>query len=168
MSTEQPIKVTSHVARDFLQNAAYFNTMPKLVWEYVANSLDAANEGVQAIIAVELTSNYVTVSDNGRGMSRKELNNFFQMHAENVQRKHGKRVRGRFGTGKCAAFGLANCLRIDTVQAGSKNSVELCRQDIEQARRRRYCQMLWIGASRAVIPGSPRPLASLRFALLEV
>jgi hypothetical protein len=32
----------------------------------------------------------------------------------------------------------------------------------------RYCQMLWIGASRAVIPGDAHPLASLRLALLEV
>ena len=49
-----PIHVTSHVARDFLQNAAYFNTLSKIVWEYVSNSLDAAEEGVLAIIVVEV------------------------------------------------------------------------------------------------------------------
>jgi len=36
----KPIQVTSHVSRDFLQNAAYFNTVPKVVWEYVSNSVD--------------------------------------------------------------------------------------------------------------------------------
>jgi hypothetical protein len=129
----QPITVTSHVSRDFLQNAAYFNTMPKLIWEYVANSLDAAKEDMPVIVAVDITSNYVTISDNSRGMSRNELRTFFQMHGENIQKKRGKRVRGRFGTGKSAAFGLANYLRIDTTQNGLRNAVELHRKDIEQA-----------------------------------
>ena len=129
----QPIQVTSHVARDFLQNAAYFNTMPKLIWEYVANSLDAARDGIPIVIDVEMTRNHAIITDNGRGMSRGELNSFFQMHGENTQRKRGRRVRGRFGTGKCAAFGLANCLRIDTSQAGLRNIVELQREDIERA-----------------------------------
>ena len=133
MPGRERIEVTSHVARDFLQNAAYFSTMPKLVWEYVANSLDAAKDDLLAIVEVEITSHEVRVSDNGRGMSRDELSSFFQMHGENIQRKRGKRVRGRFGTGKCAAFGLADRLQIDTVQSGLRNVVELCRRDIEQA-----------------------------------
>ena len=131
MPRERQIRVTSHVSRDFLQNAAYFNTLPKIVWEYVANSLDAAKDGVQAVVAVEISSRYIKISDNGRGMSREELHNFFQMHGENIQRRRGRRVRGRFGTGKSAAFGLANSLRIDTSQNGIRNVVELTRKDIE-------------------------------------
>ena len=133
MARQGSIKVTSHVARDFLQSAAYFNTMPKIVWEYVANSLDAAKDDLRTIIAVKITSHEVSISDNSRGMSRTELGSFFEMHGENPLRKKGKRVRGRFGTGKCAAFGLANLLCIDTIQAGSRNIVELHRRDIEQA-----------------------------------
>ena len=134
MPGQQSIEVTSHVARDFLQNAAYFNTMPKVVWEYIANSLDAIKENIPTtVIAVELTSHEVSISDNGRGMSRRELSNFFQMHGENIQRKQGRRVRGRFGTGKCAAFGLANSFSIHTAQAEKRNVVELHRSDIEQA-----------------------------------
>ncbi len=134
MARQRSIEVTSHVARDFLQNAAYFNTMPKVVWEYVANSLDAVKDDILTVIAVELTSHEVSISDNSRGMSRKELGSFFQMHGENILRKQGRRVRGRFGTGKCAAFGLANSLRIETTQAGLRNVVELHRKDIEKAR----------------------------------
>ena len=133
MTTQPSIEVTSHVARDFLQNAAYFNTMPKVIWEYVANSLDAAKNNITIVIAVEITSHEVRISDNSRGMSRKELGTFFEMHGENILRKQGRKVRGRFGTGKCAAFGLANSLRIDTIQAGSRNVVELHRKDIERA-----------------------------------
>ena len=135
MVGDKPIEVTSHVARDFLQNAAYFSTMPKIVWEYVANSLDAGKEGAVATIAVEITSHGVTISDNGQGMSREGLRNFFQMHGENAPNAvRGIRVRGRFGTGKCAALSLAQCLRIDTVQSGLRNVVQLRRDDIEGAR----------------------------------
>jgi hypothetical protein len=133
MSTPKPIEVTSHVARDFLQNSAYFNTMPKIVWEYVSNSLDNAQDGIPAVVVVEITSNYARISDNGLGMSRDELGNFFRMHGENVQRKRGRKSRGRFGTGKSAAFGLANLLRIDTTKSGLRNAVELHRRDIEVA-----------------------------------
>ena len=90
MSTPKPIEVTSHVARDFLQNSAYFNTMPKIIWEYVSNSLDNAKDGIPAVVAVEITSNYARISDNGLGMSRDELGNFFRMHGENLQRKRGR------------------------------------------------------------------------------
>jgi hypothetical protein len=108
--------------------------MSKVVWEYVANSLDAVKDDSLTIVAVETTSHEVNISDNSRGMSRKELSSFFQMHGENILRKQGKRVRGRFGTGKCAAFGLANSLQIDTTQKGLRNVVELHRKDIEKAR----------------------------------
>lgn len=128
-----PILVTSHVARDFLQNSAYFNTPAKVVWEYVSNALDAAKETLPVTVAVDITNRWITIADDGQGMSREELVAFFQMHGENTYRKRGKRVRGRFGTGKSAAFGIANCLEIDTAQSGLRNVVELHRGDIESA-----------------------------------
>jgi Histidine kinase-, DNA gyrase B-, and HSP90-like ATPase len=133
MST-QGIVVQSHVGRDLLQNAAYFSSMPKVVWEYVSNSLDNAGDSKTAEVVVELSNDRLRVADNCSGMSRKELQNFFTMHGENVQRARGKKVRGQFGTGKSAAFGIANVLRVDTVKDGKRNIVELARQDIESAK----------------------------------
>jgi len=130
----EPIVVSSHVARDFLQNAAYFNSAAKVVWEYVSNSLDAARDDIPPQVHVEVTNQEIRVADNGRGMSRYELGAFFRMHGENEARKRGRRVRGMFGTGKCAAFGIAKCLRITTVQSGLENVVELRRSDIDAAR----------------------------------
>lgn len=127
------INVTSHVSRDFLQNSAYFSTADKVVWEYVSNSLDAAKAGEMAIVIVDVRSGLITVQDNGQGMSRDDLRNFFQMHGENTHRRKGKKVRGMFGTGKCAAFGLAKTLTIDTVQAGLRNVVRLTLADIRKA-----------------------------------
>ena len=129
-----PIQVTSHVSRDFVQSAQYFNTFEKVVWEYVSNSLDGAKDSQPVTVIVEITRNKITVADNGRGMSRDELRAFFQMHGENLHRRRGKATRGRFGTGKSAAFGVANQLTIDTVQNGRRNHVSLTREEIKSAK----------------------------------
>jgi hypothetical protein len=129
------ISVKSHVSRDFLQNAAYFNTLPKVVWEYVSNSLDNGREAVQTTVIAEIRKEEGTliIADNGTGMSRDDLERFFTMHGENIQRKRGKRVRGRFGTGKSAAFGIAKSLTIDTRKNGKRNVVSLHLDDIKKA-----------------------------------
>ncbi len=127
------ILVTSHVSRDFEQSAAVFNTVEKVVWEYVSNSIDSAKDEGTITVFVQVKPNSITVKDNGRGMSRKELAGFFQMHGENLHRKRGKATRGRFGTGKSAAFGVARMLTIDTVQNGLRNMVSLSKGDIRLA-----------------------------------
>jgi len=76
----------------------------------------------------------IVIADNGSGMSRADLRQFFKMHGENLQRKKGKRVRGRFGTGKSAAFGIANLLEIETTKDGKRNRVRLSRKRIEEAK----------------------------------
>ncbi len=129
------LAVTSHVSRDFLQNAAYFNSLPKVVWEYVSNSLDNGKEGAPITVAVEISKEekILTIADNGTGMSRSDLRRFFTMHGENIQRKKGKRVRGRFGTGKSAAYGIAKLLQIETRQDGKRNVLSLHVDDIKKA-----------------------------------
>jgi hypothetical protein len=129
-----PLKVTSHVSRDLLQNAAYFSTLPKVVAEYVTNAIDSAAPGQAIRCEVTLSPKEVTIADTGSGMSHAELSNFFQMHGENIQRRRGRTVRGKFGTGKSAAFGVANILQVETINAGKRNIVELHRKDVESAR----------------------------------
>ena len=129
------LAVTSHVSRDFLQNAAYFNSLAKVIWEYVSNSLDNGKEEIPVTVVVEISKedNSLTIADNGTGMSRSDLVRFFTMHGENIQRKRGKRVRGRFGTGKSAAYGIAKLLKIDTRQNGKRNVLSLHVDDIKKA-----------------------------------
>ena len=74
----------------------------------------------------------IVITDNGRGMDWAGLQNFFVMHGENVDRKEGRPGRGRFGTGKSAAFGVASLLRITTVRNRKRSTVELNRADIEK------------------------------------
>jgi hypothetical protein len=133
--TTAEIHVRSHVSRDLLQAAAMFKNERLAVWEYVANGLQYVAPGVSPVVRVRLDSKgkKITISDNGRGMDWEGLRNFFVMHGENVDRKHGKGGRGRFGTGKSAAFGVADTLRLTTVSAGKKSVVELRRADLDAA-----------------------------------
>lgn len=129
------ILVKSHIARDLLQNAALFKTDRAIVWEYVANSLQYVERGRGPVVRVSLDSKNkkITIADNGRGMDWRGLHNFFVMHGENVDRKQGHPGRGRYGTGKSAAFGIADLLRITSVRSRKRSIVELTRLDVEKA-----------------------------------
>jgi hypothetical protein len=135
MSVQPQLKVTSHVGRDLLASAASFKTEAAVVWEYVVNSLQYVDPGVspRVQVAIALGRKGITISDNGRGMSSKDLAHFFRMHGENQERLAGRTGRGKFGTGKSAAFGIANVLRVDTVRNGKRNVVSLTRQMIEKS-----------------------------------
>lgn len=132
-TTTDQIYVKSHVARDLLQSAGLFKTDKLVVWEYVSNGLQYVNPGTSPLVRVTLDSKMkkIVIADNGRGMDWAGLQNFFVMHGENIDRKEGRPGRGRFGTGKSAAFGIAALLRITTVRSGKRSTVELNRADIE-------------------------------------
>lgn len=129
------ITVRTHVARDLLQSAALFKTESLVVWEYVSNGLQYREPGISPVVNVSLDSRrkLITIDDNGCGMDRKGLQNFFVMHGENQERKGGRPGRGRFGTGKSAAFGVADELRVSTIRHGKRNTVVLTREDILSA-----------------------------------
>jgi histidine kinase/DNA gyrase B/HSP90-like ATPase len=132
-ATDQ-IYVKSHVARDLLQSAGLFKTDKLVVWEYVSNGLQYVNPGTNPVVRIRLDSKNkrIVIVDNGRGMDWAGLQNFFVMHGENIDRKEGRPGRGRFGTGKSAAFGIASLLRIITVRDKRRSTVELSRADIEK------------------------------------
>lgn len=134
MSTTK-VHVTSHVSRDLLQSAGMFRNERLVVWEYVSNSLDYVDPGTSPIVRVRMDAkkHRIIFEDNGRGMDLAGLSNFFRMHGENVDRKSGRGGRGRFGTGKSAAFGIGDVLRITTVHNGKRSKVELTRTDLAAA-----------------------------------
>ncbi len=129
---ESQIHVKSHVGRDLIQSANSFGKEDKVVWEYVSNGLQYVDAGVNPIVKVTLDSKNkkITVDDNGRGMDWRGLQNFFLMHGENIDRKMGRPGRGLFGTGKSAAFGIADILKVTTVKNSKRSCVELHRADI--------------------------------------
>src|ERR1700722_2165828 len=112
------LRVTSHVGRDLLQSAQLFKHEHAVVWEYVSNGLQYKDPATKPTVVVEIDpkAKTIQVSDNGRGMRMVDLQRYFQMHGENLDRKQGRPGRGFFGTGKSAAFGIANELIITTVR----------------------------------------------------
>jgi Histidine kinase-, DNA gyrase B-, and HSP90-like ATPase len=132
MTVQPQLKVTSHVGRDLLASAASFKNEAVVAWEYVVNSLQYVDPGVSPRIQVTVLpgGKGIRIADNGRGMSVADLEHFFQMHGENVERRSGRPGRGKFGTGKSAAFGIASTLRVDTVHSGKRNIVGLTRDMI--------------------------------------
>jgi hypothetical protein len=135
MTPSGDLYVTSHVARDLLQSSGVFEHERLVVWEYVSNGLDYVDAGVKPVVKVLIDNHRGAISciDNGRGMDFAGLRNFFTMHGENVDRQQRRPVRGFFGTGKSAAFGIASVLRVTTVRGGKRSKAELRREDIEAA-----------------------------------
>ena len=127
----EDLAVTSHVGRDLLQSAALFKHEHSVVWEYVSNGLEYVDPGTKPLVTVRATSDAITIQDNGRGMTFADLGRYFTMHGENIDRQQGRPGRGFFGTGKSAAFGIANCLEVTTVKNGMKAQVRLTREEIE-------------------------------------
>src|SRR5262245_26927996 len=101
--------VRSHVGRDLLQSAAVFRNERAVIWEYVSNGLQYVEPGTPPEVRVRIDDRKkrISIADNGRGMMWSDLENFFIMHGENLDRKAGRMGRGMFGTGKSAAFGIA-------------------------------------------------------------
>jgi hypothetical protein len=129
------LKVTSHVGRDLLQAAASFKSDHAVVWEYVVNSLQYVEEGVlpKVYVLVRPKSHEIEITDNGRGMRSADLERYFMMHAENADRQRGKTGRGKFGTGKSAAFGIGRVLTVDTCRDRTRNVVRLTRDAIDRS-----------------------------------
>jgi len=132
MTAQPQLKLTSHVGRDLLGSAASFKNEAVVVWEYVVNSLQYVDPGVSPRVQVTVLpgGRGIRIADNGSGMSVANLARFFQMHGENLERRAGRPGRGKFGTGKSAAFGIANTLQVDTVHNGKRNVVVLTRDMI--------------------------------------
>src|SRR5882672_8389363 len=131
--TVSTLKVTSHVGRDLLQSAQLFRHEHAVVWEYVSNGLQYKDSGTKPTVVVNIDpkARKIQIRDNGRGMLIKDLEHYFQMHGENLDRKQGRPGRGFFGTGKSAAFGIGNSLTLTTVRNGKRSKVCLTRKDIE-------------------------------------
>src|ERR1043166_3740583 len=120
------LSVVTDSARDLLQSAAFFSNEKLVAWEYISNGLQYVDPGTspRVDVVVDTKQKRMIVSDNGRGMTLADLQNFFVMHGENIDRKQGRAGRGRFGTGKAAAFGVADVLRVGTVQGSRRCVVE--------------------------------------------
>lgn len=142
MGSLDGLEMESNVGRDVLSTASSFGSVAKVIAEYVSNSVDAVENGQAVNVIVSKRRAYVggvrlVIEDDARGMDGDDLRRFFTMHAENEARRRGRTVRGVFGTGKAAAFGIGSSLQVETVRDGQKWVVRLEKTELENAVRER-------------------------------
>lgn len=116
------IKLDRHVLRQ-LGSQLYGDT-PSVIAELVANSYDADAKNVW--ITIDTENNNVLVEDDGKGMSASDINNsFLNIGYDKRDGKKktdlGRKIMGRKGIGKLAAFSLTNCVVVCSVKAGKKS-----------------------------------------------
>jgi len=131
------LEMESNVGRDVLSTANAFGNLPKVVAEYASNSIDAGEDGQAVSVTVSKRraygANRIVIEDDARGMDDADLRRFFYMHAENEARRRGRKVRGVFGTGKAAAFGIGSSLQVETIRNGNQWVVRLEKAELEAA-----------------------------------
>jgi hypothetical protein len=130
-------EMESNVARDVLSTASSFGSLPKVIAEYVTNSIDARVNGYPVTVKITKSryggATRIAISDDASGMNDEDLRRFFFMHAENEARRRGRRTRGRFGTGKAAAFGVGTSLQVETRRDRRQWRVRLQKDELEAA-----------------------------------
>jgi len=110
------IKYTTNTARAILGASALFKNPHTVIWEYVTNEIQYREKGTKPEVHVVLENDKIIIKGNGEGMNVDGLKNFFTLHGENQERKKGKPGRGKHGTGKAAAFAIANTFLISTIK----------------------------------------------------
>ena len=122
-----------------------YKQLPQAIAELITNSWDADSHNVQ--ININYKEKIIIVSDDGNGMSAKEINENFLTIARNRRltdkqndekketglSKNGRKVTGKKGLGKLALFGIANTIIIDSIRNGKLNSFELNYNDIQSS-----------------------------------
>ena len=115
-----------------------YSNIPAVLAEVVANAWDADAETVRVDISEDPAS--ITISDDGHGMSRNEINARFlkvgyrrREQAGPVTPKHGRLVMGRKGIGKLSLFSIANSIEVQTARNGRVHGFTMSLEDIERA-----------------------------------
>lgn len=110
-----------------------YSTLPPALAELISNAYDADAENV-VLEFLEVGSNkFITVKDDGTGMSSIDIQQRFLVIGRNRRRHDGDKPTPRFGRyatgkkglGKLALFGLAKEITIDTVKDGKRNRFTL-------------------------------------------
>ena len=149
MTTKLKSGMTTHAGRSLLQEAARFSNEGKAVGEYVKNSWQYTDHDPTVEIFVNHDDKSIRIVDNSNGMDIDDINKrFLVLHQENVERAKGKIGRGEFGTGKIAALGIGEILRVRTVRNKKINEFEINRSDCDAAVSEKEVKVHWIKSNQ--------------------
>ena len=137
--------MTTHAGRSLLQEAARFSNEGKAVGEYVKNSWQYTDHDPTVEILVDQENKSIRIIDDSNGMDKDDINKrFLVLHQENIERAKGKIGRGEFGTGKIAALGIGEILRVRTVRNKKINEFEIRRKDCDAKISEKEVKVHWI------------------------
>ena len=112
-----------------------YSTVPAVISETVANAWDA-DAGVVAVeIREEKGKKIIVVTDNGLGMSEKEINEKFltvgyqRRVKDGAKTPKGRVPMGRKGIGKLSLFSIANKIEVHTLKEGGQGNALLLDHD---------------------------------------
>lgn len=123
---EYKIKLDRSVLKQ-LGSQLYGDT-PSVIAELVANSYDADAKNVW--ITVDTSQNNIYVEDDGKGMTAQDINDSFLNIGYDKRDGHnvtplGRKIMGRKGIGKLAAFSLTNTVFVYSTKSNTKCGCKL-------------------------------------------
>lgn len=111
-----------------------YSTLPPALAELISNAYDADASTVKINLSETATGPLsISVTDDGEGMSAKDIQEKFLVIGRNRRHKEGDKPTKRFkrlatgkkGLGKLALFGLSKHISIDTIKDGLRNRFSL-------------------------------------------
>jgi hypothetical protein len=117
-----------------------YRSTEQAIKELVDNSWDADAEQVWIELPKPMTSDPITVRDNGNGMTEEEIRNEYLRVARDRRALKGdqtprkkRRVKGRRGIGKFAGLRVADIMHVETCARGRKTTLVIPRRDLVSA-----------------------------------
>lgn len=111
-----------------------YSNVPAVLSEVVANSYDA--DALKVSVDIDVDAGTVTITDDGHGMTRDEVNGRF-LNVGFERRKKGlglspggRAVMGRKGIGKLSLFSVANIVEVYTARDGQKSALQMTTEGI--------------------------------------
>src|SRR5260370_34950603 len=149
-----------------------YSTLPPVVGEIVANSWDADAKWVKIAIPTGPMSagSEIILTDNGNGMSDSDIRNAYVVVGRDRRKeedkdttpKFGRKVMGRKGIGKFSAFGIANEVEIETMNAGECSRLILNYDDLEKKAKNREILLPALDPTGTVKKGTKVTLRSFK------
>ena len=116
-----------------------YSNVPAVLTEMVANAWDA--DATEVGIDIDIENDCITVFDNGKGMTKQEINEKFLTVGYRRRGQDGKSGKtegnrpamGRKGVGKLAPFSIADTVEVFSVKDGEQNGLRMTIDGIRQA-----------------------------------
>ena len=118
-----------------------YSNIPAVLSELVANAWDA--DATNVAIALDQHTSAIEIRDDGHGMSADDINDKFltvgyQRRVANATTAvRNRKVMGRKGIGKLAAFSIADTVEVHTSDGASANAFQMNTDKIKKAARKK-------------------------------